>query len=45
MDGSKKGFLPMLQGKTLSKTQSPASAEEREIMDKVPYASAIGSIM
>src|SRR3954468_20991041 len=45
MDGSKKGFLPMLQGKTLSKTQSPASAEEREIMDKVPYASAIVSIM
>ena len=45
MDGSKKGFLPMLQGKTLSKTQSPATAEEREIMDKIPYASAIGSIM
>src|SRR3954471_18844050 len=45
MDGSKKGFLPMLQGKTLSKTQSPASEEEREIMDKVPYAPAIGSIM
>ncbi len=45
MDGSKKGFLPMLQGKTLSKTQSPATAEEREMMDKIPYASAIGSIM
>ena len=45
MYGSKKGFLPMLQGKTLSKTQSPAMAEEREIMDKIPYASAIGSIM
>src|SRR3954467_8513574 len=45
MDGSKKGFLPMLQGKTLSKTQSPASVEEREIMDKDDYASAIGSIM
>src|SRR4051812_41683596 len=42
MDESKKGFLRMLQGKTLSKTQSPASAEEREIMDKVPYALAIG---
>ncbi len=35
----------MLQGKTLSKTQSPATAEEIEIMDKIPYASAIGSIM
>ena len=45
MDESKKGFLPMLQGKTLSKTQSPATAKEREMMDKIPYASAIGSIM
>src|SRR4051812_233254 len=45
MERSKKGFLPMLPGKTLSKTQSPATAEEREIMDKVSYASAIGSIM
>src|SRR4051794_27842003 len=45
MDESKKGFLPMLLGKTLSKTQSPATAEERERMNKIPYASAIGSIM
>src|SRR3954470_15379930 len=45
MDESKKGFLPLLQGTTLSKTQSPSTAEEREIMDKVPYASAIGSIV
>ena len=45
MEDSKKGFLPMTQGTTLSKTQSPATAEEREIMDKVPYALAIGSIM
>jgi len=45
MDESKKGFLPMLQGKTLSKTQSPATAEDREVMNKIPYASAIGSIM
>ena len=45
MNGSKKGFLQILQGKTLSKTQSPATVEEREIMDKIPYASAIGSIM
>src|SRR3954467_11778971 len=35
----------MLQGKTLSKTQSPAIAEEGEMMDKIPYALAIGSIM
>ena len=45
MDESKKGFLPMLQGKTLSKTQSPVTAEDREMMNKIPYASAIGSIM
>jgi hypothetical protein len=45
MDGSKKGFLPMLKGKTLSKTQSLAIAEDREEMNKIPHASAIGSIM
>src|SRR3954451_13184390 len=45
MDESKKGFLPMLPGKTLSKNQSPATAGEREMMNKIPYASAIGSIM
>jgi hypothetical protein len=45
MDKSKKGFLPMLQGKTLSKTQSPATAKDREEMNKIPYASAICSIM
>src|SRR4051812_20314522 len=45
MDGSKEGFLPMTPGTTLIKTQSPATTEEREIMDKVPYASAIGSTM
>src|SRR5664279_2090306 len=45
MDESKKGFLPMLQGKTLSKTQSPDTDDEREKMNNIPYASAIGSIM
>jgi hypothetical protein len=45
MDGSKKGFLPMLHEKTLSKTQSLATAEDREEMNKITYASAIGSIM
>src|SRR3954470_11598602 len=45
MDESKKGFLPMLQGTNLSKTQSPATAEGREVMNLKPYASAIGSIM
>jgi hypothetical protein len=34
-----------LPGKVLSKTQGPATAEERERMNKIPYASAVGSIM
>ena len=45
MDQSKKGFLPVLQGVKLSKTQCPTTAEDREKMKDVPYASAIGSIM
>ena len=45
MDGSTKGFLPMLQGTILSKTQSPATTIDREMMDHVPYASAIGSLI
>ncbi|KAK1662819.1 hypothetical protein QYE76_050978, partial [Lolium multiflorum] len=45
MDESKKGFIPMLPGKVLSKTQGPATAEERERMSNIPYASAVGSIM
>ena len=45
MDQAKKGFLPVLQGVKLSKTQSPTTAEDREKMKDVPYASAIGSIM
>ena len=45
MDQSKKGFLLVLQGVKLSKTQCPTTAEGRENMKDVPYASAIGSIM
>ena len=45
MDQSKKGFLPVLQGVKLSQTQCPTTAEDREKMKDVPYASAIGSIM
>ena len=45
MDQSKRGFLPVLQGVKLSKTQCPTTAEDREKMRSVPYASAIGSIM
>ena len=40
-----KGFLPVLQGVKLSQIQSPTTAEDREKMKVIPYASAIGSIM
>ena len=43
MEQSKKVFLPVLQGVKLSKTQSPTTAEDRERMKVIPYASAIGS--
>src|SRR6266516_1778891 len=42
---SMKGFLPVLQGVKLSQTQCPTTAEDREKMKVIPYASAIGSIM
>ena len=45
MDQSKKGFLPVLKGMKLSKTQCPTTAEDREKMKVIPYASAIGSII
>ena len=44
MDQAKKGFLPVLQGVKLSKTQNPTTAEDRERMEVIPYASAIGSV-
>ena len=40
-----KGFLPVSHGKGLSKTQCPSTPDERERMSKIPFASAIGSIM
>ena len=45
MFDSKKGFLPIQQGVKLSKTQCPATSAEEDKMSRVPYASAIGSIM
>ena len=44
MDQAKKGFLPVLQGVKLSQTQCPTTAEDREKMKVIPYASAIGSV-
>ena len=43
MDQSKKGFMPVLQGVKLSQTQSLTTAEDRERMKVIPYASVIGS--
>ena len=43
MDQAKKGFLHVLQGVKLSQTQCPTTAEDREKMKVIPYASAIGS--
>ena len=37
--------MPILQGVRLSMAQCPTTAEDREKMSVVPYASAIGSIM
>ena len=37
--------MPVLQGVKLSSAQSPTTAEDREKMSVIPYASAIGSIM
>jgi hypothetical protein len=45
MQDSKKGFLPMSHGITLSKKQCPTDHDEQERMRVIPYASAIGSIM
>ncbi|CAA0811089.1 cysteine-rich RLK (RECEPTOR-like protein kinase) 8, partial [Striga hermonthica] len=45
MEESKRGYIPMSHGVSLSKTMSPNTPEEREWMSHIPYASAIGSIM
>ena len=45
MQDSKRGFLPMSHGIKLSKSQCPTTKVERERMDKIPYALAIGFIM
>ncbi|KAK8715402.1 hypothetical protein V6N13_042736 [Hibiscus sabdariffa] len=45
MEESKRGFLPMRHGISLSKEMCPSSPQERERMSQIPYALAIGSIM
>ena len=45
MSEAKKWFLPLSHGIRLSETQSPSTSDERSRMSRIPYASAIGSIM
>jgi hypothetical protein len=45
MQDSKKGFLSMSHGITLSKKQCPTDPNEQERIKAIHYASAIGSIM
>ncbi|KAD6454688.1 hypothetical protein E3N88_09394 [Mikania micrantha] len=45
MQDSKRGILPMAHGTILSSSQSPKTNKEKKKMERVPYASAIGSIM
>ena len=45
MSESKKGYLPIKHGIHLSKSMCSHTEDERVRMSKIPYASAIGSIM
>ncbi|GJW78000.1 hypothetical protein Tco_0139682 [Tanacetum coccineum] len=45
MENSKKGNLPLHHGIKISKDLCPKTDEELDQMSRVPYASAIGSIM
>ena len=42
---SNRGFLPMGHGISLCKSQCPKTQDDRDRMQKIPYASAMGSIM
>ena len=45
MQDSKKGLLPYITGVQLSKEQCPKTPHEVENMSRIPYASAVGSLM
>ena len=45
MENSKRGLIPMRHEISLSRSMSPKTSEKRANMDRIPYASAIGSIM
>ena len=45
MENSKRRLLPLRHGITLSKKMCPITSEEIECMNRIPYASMIGSLM
>ena len=45
MENSKRGIIPFRHGIHLSEKQSPQTPEQRERMSRIPYASAVGSLM
>ena len=45
MEQSKRGYIPMVSGITLSKSMCPQTQDEKTHMNKIPYAWAIGSIV
>ncbi|GJS08080.1 retrotransposon protein, putative, ty1-copia subclass [Tanacetum coccineum] len=45
MENSKRGTIPMQEKLTLSKSQGASTPAEIQRMQKIPYASAVGSIM
>ena len=45
MQDSKNGQQPMRHGIALSKDMSPKTLKEVDSMRKIPYASAVGSLM
>ena len=45
MEQSKRGYVPMVSGITLSKSLCLQTQDERTRMNMIPYASTMGSIM
>ena len=45
MEYSKRGTLPFKHGIHLSKEQSPKTSRQKEHMSRIPFASAVGSLM
>nr|GFC22503.1 retrotransposon protein, putative, Ty1-copia subclass [Tanacetum cinerariifolium] len=45
MENSKRGTIPMQEKLKLSKSQGASTPVEKQRMQNIPYASAVGSIM